>query len=530
MHNAYTLSTIVHTCLLAVKMVPSTPPTLFKVVRTCAHAFPPLLFAAAVIFLASGCTNTAEPVTLSVALSGSPETLDPHATTSTLTFQVLRSIYDTLLEPDSNGELVAGLAEEWEFSNNARRLYLKLREGVYFHNGDEYTSADVEGTLQRLRAQSSPRASEYQNIADINIIDAHQLYINLHKPQSSLLATLASGWSAIVPKNLIDSEHNFATTPIGSGPFSFSEWQMGSRISLQKNDRYWRETKSNIQHIDFNIITENIVRVQGLIQNSIDVVDLIDPVDIPLLSAHEDIIVHRALSSLTMVLAFNTSDPLLSDVRVRRAISHAIDKERILDETYGGGVPITTFMDYSDPYYPNIAEQYGYNPSRARALLAQSGILSRIESPLIISVPQNFEPHVRAAELYQQMLSEVGIDSELALIDWPTWISRVYTAADYQLTVIGHTGHLDPAPRFGEYGYTQFENRQLAVLVEQAAAEIDQSRRTALYARALDIFAQELPFVFTGTNYRHIVTRKEITGVAVDTKLDTFDFRNTTKM
>lgn len=491
---------------------------------------------AAIASLTISCTQGAaseERERLSVALSGSPETLDPHATTSTLTFQVTRSIYDTLLEPDSDGQLVAALAESWQFSDEAQRLAISLRRGVRFHNGNPLTSTDVKRSLERLQAEQSPRAADYANIIQIELIDDQQLVLQLAQPQSSLLATLASGWSAILPHALIDADHDFATLPVGSGPFSFTQWQMGSRITLERNRNYWRDSPSEaIRIVNFNIITENIIRVQGLLQGSIDVVDLIDPIDIPRLIEDPEIAVDRTLSSLAMVIAVNTADPLLSDVRLRRAISHAIDKQRILDEAYGGGLPITTFIDHSDPYSPAINERYGYDPAAARRLIAQLGgntTATLADTPLVITVPQNFEPHVRAAELYQQMLSEVGLPSELELIDWPSWITRVYAEADYQLTVIGHTGHLDPAPRFSEYAYTRFTDPALPPLLTAAARSAEREERAALYAEALGIFADALPFIFVGTNYRYIVTRTAVSGVIVDAKLDTFDFRDVVK-
>lgn len=481
------------------------------------------------VSLGGGCVRDESDTTrLSVALSGSPETLDPHATTSTLTFQVVRSLYDTLVEPGHDGIVVPSLAEEWQFTDDVRQLHLQLRRGVRFHNGDALTTADVAATLGRLQSSDSPRAADYANIERIEVVDAYRLILHLAQPQSSLLATLASGWSAILPQKLIDARHDFATMPVGSGPFAFSEWRMGSRISMVRNDNYWKETAGGVTQVDFHIITENLVRVQGLLQGTIDVVDIIDPVDLAMLVEDDTISVDRSLSSLTMVVAINTARPPLDDLRLRQAISHAIDKQRVLDEAYGGGVPITTFLDRSDFYYPAIPERYGYDPDAARRLLAQIGD-ALPTTPLVITVPQNFEPHIRAAELYQQMLDAVGLASELELIDWPTWISRVYTDADYQLTVIGHTGHLDPSPRFGEYAYTRFTDPEIPALLAAAIGEKSEARRAELYAQVFGIFADALPFVFVGTNYRYVVTRAAVSGVAVDIRLDTFDFRDVVK-
>ena len=144
----------------------------------------------------------AEAKTLNFALAGNPDTLDPHKTSGTLTFQTIKSIYDTLAEPDMSGKIVPALAERWEVSDDALTWTFYLRKGVVFHNGDKLTSKDVKATLNRImdKATGSPKAKEFNSISAIETPDDFTLTLKLKEPASPLLASLASGWGAILPK------------------------------------------------------------------------------------------------------------------------------------------------------------------------------------------------------------------------------------------------------------------------------------------------------------------------------------------
>ena len=470
---------------------------------------------------AGGRQEQAAETELRVALSGEPDTLDPHATAGTLTFQVTRSLYDTLVEPDQNGRIVPALAESWEI--DGRQWIFRLRRGVRFHNGDPLVAADVRASLERLR--ESPFASDFAIIESIETPNDHTIRLQLTEIHAPLLASLASGWGAILPHRLIESGHDFARTPVGSGPFRFVEWSRGSRIALQRNPDYWIEEQPKVELLTIHIVIENAVQLQGLIGGSLDIVDIVAADDIELLRASEGVNVEPRLTSLVMVLAMNSSRPPLDQLAVRQAINHAVDKQRILDVAYGGGQPIGTFIDYADPYYVDYERLYRYDPERARELLRQADFDTQQELELV--APQNFAPHVRAAEIYQQMLADVGIAARIRLVDWPTWLADVFGNADYDLTVIGHTGRLDPDTRFGEYGYVRWSNARVDSLVAEARRVVDFAARRELYHEALGIMAREVPFVFVGTNFGYVGLRDTVVGFAIDNKLDTFDFRRT---
>ncbi len=483
-----------------------------------------LVLAAGMLFAA----GSKEVRPLNFALAGNPDTLDPQKTSGTLTFQTVKSIYDTLAEPDENGVIVPALAESWDVSADSLTWTFHLRKGVKFHNGDAFTSADVKASFERILAEEtgSPHRKEMGIIASIDTPDDMTVVFNLSGPHAPFLASLASGWGAILPKSLIDSGHDFDSLPVGTGPFKLEEWVRDSKVVFVKNEDYWMKGVPKLDKVVLNIIPETSIQVQGLLAGQIDIVFIIDSDDIPMLEASPDVVLEENLTSLIMVMPMNTSVAPLNDIRVRQAINYAIDKQKILDIAYGGGKPIGTFMDRGNAYYKDFTDLYPYNPEKAKALLKEAGVGDDVELKLYL--PQNYTLHVKAGEMYQEMLTQVGLNVKIQLIDWSTWISDVYRASKFDLTVIGHTGKLDPDGTLGGYGegkYVQWFNDDAASLIKKAAATIGYEDRKVLYDQVLEIMAKEVPFVYLGSSFRTTGLRSDVSGFRITPNLDTFDFR-----
>ncbi|MEK6192804.1 MAG: ABC transporter substrate-binding protein, partial [Deltaproteobacteria bacterium] len=463
------------------------------------------------VFLLSGFAGAKE---LNFALSGSPDSLDPHKTSGTLTFQTLKSVYDTLAEPDKTGKIVPALAEKWDISTDGMTWTFTLRKGVVFHNGDKLTSQDVKATFERIKNKeiASPNANEFAPITSIETPDNSTVVLKLSEPSAPFLGTLASGWGAILPKSLIDSNHDFAAKPIGTGPFKMTEWIRDGKIVLEKNKNYWMKGLPKLDKVTMHIIPERSVQVQGLISGQVDVSYIIDLEDEPMLTSSPDVVVYKSLTALIMVMPMNCSKPPLDDLRVRQAITHAIDKQKVLDVAYGGGKPIGTFMDYGNAYYKDFTDLYPYDPAKAKKLLAEAGV--GMDTELEMFLPQNYPPHVKAGEIYQDMLTKVGLNVKIKLVDWSTWIGDVYRQAKYDFTAIGHTGKLDPHGTLANYGtpkrYVRWDNPKAAELIATAAKTDGFENRKKLYDQALQIMAEEVPFMFLGSNYRLIGIRKNV--------------------
>ncbi|UCG05774.1 MAG: hypothetical protein JSV83_17960 [Desulfobacterales bacterium] len=497
------------------------------IIRTTGLAFMVLIIGGLIAF-----PGVAAAKALNFALSGNPDTLDPHKTSGTLTFQTLKSIYDTLAEPDMSGRIVPALAERWEVSDDALTWTFYLRKGVVFHNGDKLTSKDVKATLERLtdKATASPKAKEFAAITAIETPDDTTVVLKLKEPLSPLLASLASGWGAILPKRLIDGGHDFANQPVGTGPFRLKNWVRDSQIVLEKNKNYWMKGLPKLDQVILHIIPERAVQVQGLLAGQIDAAEFVDKDDLPLLQDSPDVKINKSLTSLILVMSMNCSHPVLKDVRVRQAINHAIDKQQVLDVAYSEGRIIGTFMDYGNAYYKDFTHLYPFDPEKAKKLLAEAGVGK--DTTLELFLPQNYELHVKAGEMYQAMLSQVGLNVKIKLVDWSTWISDVYRGAKYDLTVIGHTGKLDPDGTLGGYGtegrYVKWINPRAAELIDKAKTVSGFENRKMLYDEVLELMAKEGPFMYLGTSFRHVPVRKNVSDFRMTPILDTFDFRWTT--
>jgi peptide/nickel transport system substrate-binding protein len=318
--------------------------------------------------------------------------------------------------------------------------------------------------------------------------------------------------------------------PIGTGPYRLKQWIRDSKIVLEKNKNYWIKGCPKLDTVIMYIIPERSVQIQGLISGQIDVSYMVDRDDIKILQASPDVKLEKSLSALILVISINCSNPVLKDIRVRQAITHAIDKQKVLDVAYPGGKTISTFLDYGNAYYKDFSYLYPHDPEKAKKLLAEAGIGK--ETTLEMVLPQNYDAHVKAGEMYQAMLTKVGLNVKLKLVDWSTWISDVYRKAKYDLTVIGHTGKLDPDGTLRGYGtksrYVRWINPRTVELVNNAKKVSGFENRKKLYDEALEIMAKEVPFMYLGSSYRNIALRKNVFDFRMTPKLDTFDFRWTT--
>jgi peptide/nickel transport system substrate-binding protein len=469
---------------------------------------------------------------VTMAMSAQPDTLDPQATAATAAFQVTKSIFDTLVEPDRTGELVPALAESWELSEDGLTWTFRLRQGVTFHDGSELDSEDVRASLERIMAEetASPKANEFASIERIETPDAHTVVLQLSAPTPALLATLASGWGAILPAELIATGHDFGNQPVGTGPFRFERWVRDSDVRLVRFDDYYQGVPQ-VETVTIRFVQDPAVQLQGLLAGNFDIIDSPAASDHPLIEADPNLVLVRDPSGLVLVATINTRREHLADARVRQALNHAVDKELVLEVAYGGGTPVGTFMEAGSPWYPEDIEPYAFDPERARALLAAAGV-NGLTIDLVL--PQPYDPHINAGQMIQSMFADVGVTAEIRIVEWGVWLGEVFRGPrNFDMTVIGHTGKLDPTGRLGGYeaaenNYAGFEDPRVSALLEQAAVSADWEERAELYAEVLRIMHEQAPFVYLGTPFTTYAHRSGVDGFWVTPLLDTFDFREVT--
>lgn len=470
---------------------------------------------------------------LTMAAAAQPETLDPQLTAATSSFQTTKSLYDTLVEVDPAGEIVPGLAESWEVAEDGLSITFRLRGGVSFHDGTAFDSADVAATLARLQdeATASPKASEFASIVAVETPDAQTAVLRLSDPSPALLASLASGWGAMLPSEKIAEGYDFGNVPVGTGPFTLAEWVRDSYLRLERFEGYYRGAVP-LRSVTIRFVQDSAVQLQGLLTGDFDIIDTVAAADEAAVERDPNLELVREPSGLVLVAALNNRRPYLDDVRVRQALNYAVDKQTVLDVAYAGGTPVGTFMEAGSPWYPEGLEPYPYDPEQARALLAEAGVPE--DWTLDIALPQPYEAHIQAGQVIQDMLSEVGVQSEIRIVEWGVWLGEIYGGPrDFDLTVIGHTGKLDPTGRLGGYGdpetnYVGYDNPEVVRELEAAERATDLDERRALYAEVLRQMRDDAPFLYLGTPFNTYARRANVQGFWMTPLLETYDFRSVT--
>ncbi len=460
---------------------------------------------------------------LRVVLSGNPDTLDPHRTGATITSQVNNSIYESLFNSDGTPLLV----ERYEVTDGGKTWILVLRKDIVFHHKKQLHAEDVIASLFRLKEKGGETASsfaeQYAIIHDIIAEDDYTVKIELKYEHSGFKAFLSSPESVILPADLIGKGHNFNVEPVGTGPFLFQEWQQNRVIRLQKNTEY--RDSVYLHKIAFIIIKDRNSQLQALYKKEVDIVPYLEKIESEQVKLNDALKVLRKSGSTILVLAMNGRHPDLSVLETRRAIAQAIDKKKVIDIAYNGGNELNVFWHRDSEFFLDVPSLY--DVERSKMYFKNNPI----HKTLTISVPNAFPPHVRAAEMYQKMLVEVGVSTVIEEIDWSVWLNRVYRQGMFDFTVIGHTGKLDPDLRLSNFGkgasYIGWKNDNFVSLVDKARVTTDTTLRAQLYQSALRIMTQHYPFVFIAENEVSFGVTNRVGIFEFDKILERYDFRKT---
>jgi len=469
--------------------------------------------------------------TLTIAISANPDGLDPHKTVAAVTFEVTKSIYDTLVETDTQGNLHPGLAERWEASEDGLRWTFYLRKGVKFHNGREMTSADVKASFERILnpETKSPRAKDYAIIEEIETPDDYTVVFVLKEPRAAFLSNLAYGWAAIVPVE----EEDLRNHPVGTGPFRFVEWVPDSHIKLKRFDDYFLKGQPYLDEVVFKVMPDPAAKLAALKAGEVDVVDQVPPQEVEGLRGDPALKLIQAPVNGIYIMALNNAREPFSKKEVRQAITYAVDKKGLINAAqWGQGTPIGSHMPPVSPFYVDLTDRYPYDPEKAKELLAEAGYPDGFEVTLIM--PQPYDFHIRICEVIADYLSKIGVKAKLETYEWGTWLKQVYFGRDYQATCIGHTGRLDPDPFLNRYvsdakeNYMNYNNPRYDEIIRQAAVLTDAEKRKELYAEAQRILADDAVALYLMSPLWTVGMRKEVEGWKIY-PIDIFDLREVYK-
>lgn len=438
---------------------------------------------------------------LKIAYTADPEGLDPQRTAAISTLTVASNIFDTLITCDADWNLVPDIAKDWTVSDDGLEITFNLNKGVLFHNGREMTADDVKYSFERLKEAESPKASMYENIVGIDVIDPYTIKFTTEKLDVDLLCSFSYPWTAIVPEECAD---DLKTNPVGTGAYKFVDWTPQESINLIRNDDYFGD-KAKIQNVEFQLIPDATSQLAALMVGDINITEVTaDQIDV--LNNTDGVKGYSVPINSIQILALNQKNEYLSNEKVRQAIAMAVDKDEIINTVvWGNGTKIGSHLPVSSPYYVDTNDVMSYNTEKAKELLTEAGYPDGFT--ISLKLPKSYQTHVDTGQIIADQLSKIGITCDVEIVEWATWMSDVYTDKKYDMTVIAHSGRLDPYNFLARYkstsgDYISLLSGDVDDLLDEALQEKDEAKRKEIYADIQKVLAEEVPAVYIQSLYK----------------------------
>jgi peptide/nickel transport system substrate-binding protein len=460
-----------------------------------------------------------------------PTALSTIATSAVPVAIISTKIYESLLSYAGAGlEPKPSLAESWTISEDKKTYTFKLRQGVKWHDGAPFTSADVKYSIEKVVRPYHSRGRVYfGDVQEIATPDPQTVVFTLKEPVPFFMNVFQPGEAPIMPKHLLEKidtstvgavrGSELMQKPVGTGPFKLQEWKKGSHIILEKNPDYWRKGYPCLDQVVLRVMPDGSARAIAVENGEVDLAPMsgLPEAEIQRLSKLPQFQVSKdgaeALGP-NMWLEVNMREKPLSDVRVRQAISLALDRSRIVDVIwYGQGTPATGPIVSANPVHYNKAlKPYEYNPRKANQLLDDAGY-KRGANGVRFEMTQNFLPYgenwVRLAEYVRQELGKVGIAVRTESLDLGGWLKTVYTDWTFNLTSTFSHNYSDPSIGV-ERSFTSsnikkgatftnsmgYSNARVDELFTKAARETDPAARKKQFDEIQQILHDELPVIF----------------------------------
>jgi len=486
------------------------------------HALTPLLVAALVAGLTPSPAAAQAPTSLVVQTGAEPPGLDLTATPASATAAVVfYNIQEALVKVDRHGRLVPWLAERWHTTDNRNYTFF-LKRGVHFHNGRELKAADVKYVIERAMNPETkhPYPGYYAAIGDIIVKDDYTITFSLKSLNANFILNLARQGSVIYPREAVDT---LKSDPVGTGPFKLAEWVRGDRIVLTRNPDYHLKGLPRLDRVVFRFIPDPNATLAALKAGDIDAsVFGLGPEHVQEVQKDARFQVVVGDTTNDVILAMNNSRKPYADVRVRRAITHAINKQDVLQGAmFGLGRILGSNVDPLNPYYVDVSGLMPYDPARAKKLLAEAGYPNGFET--VLKVAPQYYYTVRTGEIIANHLAKVGVKVRIEQIEWGQWIARVWREADYDLTIIGHAEAWDIENYAKPTYYFRYDSPEFQTLFKESEVTLDDKARRELYARMQKKLVEDAPVVWLYMHPRLVVAKKGVAGLWKDLPVPSAD-------
>jgi peptide/nickel transport system substrate-binding protein len=484
------------------------------------------------IFLVPGCANnsSSQAAIVTVALDQNPDSLDPRIAQNAASQHLAELLFNSLVRKNDKAELVPDLALRWEMPDPKTYVF-HLRNDVRFHDGRPLTSKDVRYTFRSMLDGTVPTTKAghpYNLIASIETPDPYTIVFELKEPYAPFLLNLAVGVIGIVPDG---AARDFGTHLTGSGPFKLVRYIQDQDVVLERNDSYFGQ-KAGVSGLRFRIIPEEIVSALELRKGSLDIaLNVLAPDMVEVLKHDPKLSVMESAGSNYQYLAFNLTDPVFRDVRVRQAFAYGIDRDQIIKYLWRNQArPADSILPPDNWAYNGQVRTYPYDPQRARELLREAGY-----EHLTFTYRTNNDNDTarQTASVLQQQLRQIGVTMQIQGNEFATFFANVISGnfQVYSLRWLGANNdpdifnavfHSRSVPPNG-FNRGHYSNSRVDDLVEFARREADMDKRRDAYREIQRILAEELPYISLFYMDNVCVYTKRIEGIRLDPE-EHFDF------
>ncbi len=426
------------------------------------------------------------------------ESLDPHKAVAAGTKEILFNIYEGLVKPDSDGNMVPAVASGYTMDDEGKVYTFTLRDGITFHDGTPVTVEDIRYSIERCADTSGEGTllvAAFSNIERVEIADEKTVNIYLTDADTEFISELTV---AIIPKNNTDPDKN----AVGTGPYRYVSRSIQDNIVLTRFEDYWGE-KANIKDITLKIVADGDMIVTNLKSGAIDMFCRLTTDQANELSGN-GFDVYEGTMNLVQALYLNNDFEPFRDMRVRQALCYAVDTQGILElgfEGKGTLIGSSMFPAFGKYYMEELASLYPTDIEKAKELLAEAGYGEGLT--FSITVPSNYQPHVDTAQIIVEQLKQVNVNATINLVEWDTWVSETYIGRQFESTVVGVDASTLTArallERFtsdNDKNFINFNSKEYDEAFEKAITSTDDAKKTEYYKLCEEILAKEAANVY----------------------------------
>lgn len=441
------------------------------------------------------------------------ESLDPHKAVAAGTKEVMFNVFEGLMKPTPEGDLVPAVAEKYEISDDQLTYTFTIRDGVKFHNGDPVTVLDVVHSLEHAGSDSDGVVpiEAFSAIEKLEPLDEHTLSITLAEPNGEFLSYLTA---AILPASYELQD----TAPVGTGPFKFVSRTAQDNIVLERFEDYWGEP-AYLDKVTFKIIENADSILMSLQSGAVDLFAHLTSTQAAQLGG--DFNIEEGTMNLVQAMYLNHAEKPFDDLRVRQALCYAVDRRQILDlafDGYGSLIGSSMYPAFGKYFDDSLTNYYPYDVEKAKALLAEAGYPDGFS--MTITVPSNYQPHIDTAQVIVEQLKQVGVTAEILPVTWESWLNDTYIGRQFQATVVGVDASTMTARALLERftstagnNFINYNNAEYDAFFQEAVAAADDAAQTAAYKKAEANLTENAANVYIQDLADLVAIRKGLEGV-----------------